>query len=66
MGSNLLVLGTTVEKGEDPYWCPIPHTLAYRGGNPDKYAFQDDPAYPLSQEDIDELLSLGFIDGEKI
>lgn len=66
LSKSIAVVGTNVPDGEDSTWCPIPHTLAHRRGDPSKYAFNEDPAYGMIQSDIDELLSLGFIDGKKI
>ena len=63
---TMIVLGTDAPDECSANWCPISHTLAHRRGDPGKYAFNEDTAFGLSKEDIDELLELNLIDRSKL
>lgn len=64
LGNDVHVFGTDFVSSISTHnkeWCPIPHTLAHRRGDPSVLAFDEDPAYPLSEEDRKELMDLGYI-----
>lgn len=63
---DLLVLGTDQHQEWDKRskhgeWCPLPHTLAHRRGDPSYLALDEDPAYPMQRDDIADLEEMGYI-----
>lgn len=67
LANELIVLGTdNIELPQcgpsypDP-WCPIPHTLAHRGGDPGVLATDRDPAYPILKSDLLEMKEKGLV-----
>lgn len=54
---DLVVIGTKSWNGDNDRLCPVPHTLALRGGDSSKLMLEE-----LKSEDVEELRELGYIE----